>query len=389
MGNLNINGATDQTVAVYNGSDDPQAAPPVDPSESSTKVTTLRTLAEDVPDDEAQISAETRKSAKVWACAPDRTLFWSSTPTEPSLLPGLYKCTHTQETGYALRKLIVSTDDLIAFDDDAATSQVRAEIIKFWKLGARYKSMGMLHKRGILMFGDPGSGKTSVIQQLIAALIKDGGIAIYADDPNILTGCLQMIRRIEPNRPIAVILEDFETLTERQQRENEWLSVLDGESQINNVVFLATTNYIQKLDKRFTDRPSRFDTIMKVPMPGAKTRAVYLMSKLPFMPNDGIRFLVGKTGGLSIAHLKELIVSTFCLNEGETMSDSDLTAHIEKTLARLREMQNRRYKEEDAKGGGGFGFQLGEVADDTGSNLDYEDLRKLADKFLVRTGSNG
>ncbi len=227
-----------------------------------------RTLAVDNNEDnESELAEASRKMTKQWACSPDQTLYWASTPVADKLLPGLYKCVFSQETGYSLKRLLVSTDDLIALDDDAATTKVRTEIGKFWASEAKYQEMGLLHKRGIIMYGDPGSGKTATIQQLISFLTKDGGISIYADDPNTLTGCLQLLRRIEPTRRVIVILEDFETLTERSQRENEWLSVLDGEAQINNVVFLATTNYVEKLDKRFTDRPSRFDTVMKVPMP--------------------------------------------------------------------------------------------------------------------------
>ena len=49
--------------------------------------------------------------------------------------------------------------------------------------------------------------------------------------------------------------------------ESEYLSLLDGENQIGNVVYVATTNYPEKLDKRFTDRPSRFDVVQKISMP--------------------------------------------------------------------------------------------------------------------------
>ena len=334
--------------------------------------------------DEEESAEDSRKHSRTWACNPEGTMFWSSTPTAQGLPPGLYKCTFTDAAGHMLKKLIVSTDDLITLDDDAATTRVRLEIEKFWGRASNYRKMGLLHKRGILMWGDPGSGKTSVVQQLIQTLIKNGGVAIYADDPNLLTGSLQILRRIEPTRPAIIILEDFETLTERSQRENEWLSVLDGEAQIDNVVFLATTNYIEKLDKRFTDRPSRFDTVMKVPMPGAKTRAIYLTSKLGFLDNEELREITASTKGFSIAHLKELIVAAFCLADGETMDKDGRKAVIDASITRLRDMQKRNFKSDDAKpdeAGATFGFASSSNSSDGYENLDMEEIRRAAETY--------
>ena len=54
---------------------------------------------------------------------------------------------------------------------------------------------------------------------------------------------------------------------------------MDGELQIDNVLFVATTNYPEKLDRRLVCRPSRFDIIRKVGMPTASAREVYLQTK--------------------------------------------------------------------------------------------------------------
>ena len=364
---------------------DAQASPPIN---QDTKARSL--VSEQDDDDESELAEAARKMSRQWATDATQTLFWASSPTAPRLLPGLYKCIFTQETGPALKRLIVSTDDLIAMDDDAATTKVRGEIRKFWECEEKYSSMGLLHKRGIIMYGDPGSGKTATIQQLIAQLTAEGGVSIYADDPNTLTACLQLLRRIEPARRLIVILEDFETLTERSARENEWLSVLDGEAQISNVVFLATTNYIEKLDKRFTDRPSRFDTVVRVAMPSPKTRAVYLMSKLSFCDNELVKSLVVKTAAMSIAHLKEIVVAVFCLNDGQNMPTEERDVLIDRVVKKLREMQQRKFNSEQTKpesdeigGKVGFGGNNKSKVED-GSGLDYDEVRRLANQYLVR-----
>jgi len=270
------------------------------------------------------------KSTNQWTSSPDDSLFWSTNNVRSVLPSGLYKCIMTEKTGYSFQKLIVSTDDLIHVPD-TASSKVIAEIEKFWGLKEEFKQRGFLHKRGVLMFGEPGSGKTASIQLLVKAITESGGIAIYADDPHVLTGCLQVLRRLEPNRRIIVILEDFETLTDRQERENEWLSVLDGEAQVDDVVFLATTNYLHSLDKRFTDRPSRFDIIVPVPMPSARARATFLIHKEKSLSNDEIKDWTMRSVGFSYAHLKEMIISVKCLGND-----------LDSTVERLRDMQRRK-----------------------------------------------
>ncbi len=270
------------------------------------------------------------RSSNQWTSTPDNSLFWSTNNVRKILPPGLYKCITTEKTGYSFQHMLVSTDDLINVPD-TASSQVIGEIEKFWTLKEEFKKRGFLHKRGVLMYGEPGSGKTASIQLLVEQITKDGGIAIYADDPHVLTGCLQMLRRLEPTRRVIVILEDFETLTDRQGRENEWLSVLDGESQIDDVVFLATTNYIEALDKRFTDRPSRFDIVVPVPMPGARARAAYLMNKEKSLSPEEIIDWTERSIGFSFAHLKEMIIAVKCLGNG-----------LDATVDRLRNMQRRK-----------------------------------------------
>lgn len=304
-------------------------------SESPPKADSGRALDTSEDINEYELMQLLDKSSNQWTSTPDDSLFWSTNNVRQILPPGLYKCITTEKTGYSFQKMLVSTDDLITVPD-TASSKVIGEIEKFWTLKKEFKARGFLHKRGVLMYGEPGSGKTASIQLLVQQITIDGGIAIYADDPHVLTGCLQMLRRLEPTRRVIVILEDFETLTDRQGRENEWLSVLDGESQIDDVVFLATTNYIESLDKRFTDRPSRFDIVVPVPMPGAQARAAYIMNKEKSLTPEEVKDWTERSRGFSFAHLKEMIIAVKCLGNG-----------LDATVDRLRDMQRRKASSTD------------------------------------------
>lgn len=339
-----------------------------DPHDTPVPIDEGRTLDNAGDLDEENLENVIEDNQKLWSHTPDGNLFWATTNITQNVPPGLYKCIYTDNIGHALQRLIVATDDLIPLPDTASAMVVK-EINEFWGMEKAFTTRGFLHKRGILMYGEPGSGKTAAIQQLVAQIIERGGIAVYAEDPHVLTACLQMFRRVEPTRPVIVILEDFETLTDRNARENEWLSVLDGEAQINNVVFLATTNYIELLDKRFTDRPSRFDTVMPVPMPSAKARAIFLKVKEPSLTREELKEWVEKSKGFSIAHLKEMIISCRCY--GKPLCD---------VVERLRDMQRRKFKNDeltfdpDTESGNkrSMGFTVDDEPPVTDEDLDWD-----------------
>ncbi len=297
---------------------------------------------------------------RFWATTGDRTVFWAASDVTDKITPGLYKTIDAPKIGPALLKMIISTDDLILIDSVVKT-EVFGEITYFWsdEVKKKFKERGFLYKRGILMYGDPGSGKTACIQLLIKEIIKSGGVALYGDSPTIMSQCLQMVRRIEPDLPVVVIMEDFEILTERGHAENEWLAMLDGESQVDNVVFLGTTNYVEKLDKRFTDRPSRFDVVVSVPPPSAFIRAKFLHHKEPDLSFDEVQHWVSLTAGFSIAHLKELIISVRILGKS-----------LESQVSRLRKMMERKFSNQEFEGNakgekrGSVGFRTSRDDDD-------------------------
>ena len=272
-----------------------------------------------------------------WSVSADGNTFWGSGQVQQNIPAGLYRTEFHDQIGLVLVKQIISTDTLIELADSASL-EIVAEIKKFWDNEAEFTKRGLLHKRGIMLMGDPGAGKTSTIQLVIKHMIDNNGIVLFPDpnNPEIVAGAMQMIRRLEKDRPILLILEDFETIISSAHSENTWLAILDGEQQVNNIIFLATTNYISKLDKRFVDRPSRFDVIKQINMPTDAMRKQYINNKEPSMKVDQVERWVEKTKGLSIAHIKELIVSVICLG-----------GDFDDTINRLKVMRERRYDEKD------------------------------------------
>jgi hypothetical protein len=246
--------------------------------------------------------------------------------TVATIPAGNYWPQASEELGPYLQLRPIINDNIIEMPDSAST-RVLAMMEKFWNSKERYQRFGLLFKRGILLWGPPGSGKTVTVRLLSAQVIARNGIVIHTDHPGLLENILRGIRAIEPVRPIIVIYEDIDELIHRFG-EHTILSILDGEMQLDNVVHIATTNYPDRLGARIVNRPSRFDDRVLVDMPNVAQRAHYLQHVCP--DNPAIATWVKDTEGLSIAHLRELVAAVYCL-------ESDYTI----TLARLREMNER------------------------------------------------
>lgn len=263
--------------------------------------------------------------------------YFPITKARRSLPPGAYRCCMSPQGPY-LQRMAIDVDNLLALPDSAAAALL-AEFEKFWTLESSFAAHGYLFKRGILMWGPPGGGKTSVIWQMTQSLVKArAGVVVFIESPDVATVCLSMLRQIEPERPVVTVMEDLDALI-NQYGEHGYLALLDGESQINRVVHLATTNYPERLDRRFVDRPSRFDTIMFVDMPSAEARLEYFRAKVPALASQTMSRWVTQSEGYSIAHLREVVIATQCFGQP-----------ADKVFARLSEMIEQRPKS-DGDGG--------------------------------------
>lgn len=285
-------------------------------------------------------------AARRWA-ANDKT-FWGVSATFDELPAGVYRCEMSQQ-GPLLIKQRIETDSLLELPDDSSAKIIQ-EFRDFWKLGPEFRKRGFLCKRGFLLYGPPGSGKTSCLQILVKRIAEElDGIAFVLDHPQTAAQGLQMLRHIEPKRPLIVIMEDLDALIEKWG-ENEYLALLDGEAQVDNVVFVGTTNYPERLDPRFTDRPSRFDTIRLIGMPTAAARRRYLEVKEPGLTPDELNEWVRRSDGFSIAHLKELIIAVRCFGQP-----------LPEVVERLEEMHERPPRSTDHRTSSGFGFTAGSM----------------------------
>ncbi len=223
-----------------------------------------------------------------------------------------------------IKKMNIVADSLVNLPD-SSMQRVLIGMDKFWKNEEKYREFGLLYKRGLLLYGKPGAGKTALIYQLMHILTNDDGIVVICDDPILTSEGLEIIRKIEPNRKIINIMEDIDEIIERYT-EHTVLSLLDGENQVDNICHIATTNYPEKLGSRIINRPSRFDECIHIDMPSENSRRSYLM-KVIHDDSITINQWVKDTENFSIAHLRELVAAVYCLEQP-----------YKEVIARLRSM---------------------------------------------------
>ena len=233
----------------------------------------------------------------------------SDIDVQDKLPPGIYEVNQNHQGEIFFSKIQTNHDDLIDLPS-AAYDQVVSEIALFMKPETRklFEENGFLYKRSSLLYGPPGTGKTCIVNRIAHSVVNEGGVALFSPNPKLLEESFKILDSIQPETRVMVIFEELDQLMNRY--ESELLNILDGEIQKSNVIFLATTNHIDKIPTRIR-RPGRFSSVVQVAFPTAKTREFYLNYKLKGKLD--VKEWVSKTAGFSVDELKETVLSVICL----------------------------------------------------------------------------
>lgn len=249
----------------------------------------------------------------------DDGIFIPANNTVHTLESGFYEIKNDHKIGLHMQKIETISEELFILPSPEINNIID-DIKKFWSEEEKYRKYKYVHKRGILLYGDPGGGKSGIIQLCIKYIteVMDGIVINIKDQSQVewFDEFIQTFRKIEPNRPLVVILEDLDALTgEDKYITSKLLNILDGIKQIDGVVYLASTNYPEKLEERISNRPSRFDRRYRIDPPTSEIRKSYLEFKLNEDDLKGLdmKKWIKDSEGFSLAHLKELVISVFVL----------------------------------------------------------------------------
>lgn len=228
--------------------------------------------------------------------------------TVPLLEPGFYEYTHTRFGG-GVRKTAPVSDDLIDIPGTPA-DEIIDDIVRFLATKSRYELAGLTHKRGYLLFGPPGTGKTSIGLMIGRRFVKSGGVVFHVPGSGHLSVLTEIIKQVEPGRPCMFLMEEADGFV----NDVTALSILDGEQSLAGAVFVAMTNHKEKMPPRIANRPGRFDRVVYVGAPPRAVQVAYfdqLLCKLG-EDTDGLSDdLADALSGLTISmgHLREAFIA--------------------------------------------------------------------------------
>lgn len=144
----------------------------------------------------------------------------------------------------------------------------------------RLLAAGQHLKRGLLLHGPPGTGKTHTVHYLMGRLPQTTVIVLTGAALNLIDRAATLARRLQPS---IVVLEDVDLVAQDRGFTPmgnpalfSLLDAMDGIGRDADVIFLLTTNRADDLERALADRPGRVDLAVEIPRPDATGRAALL-----------------------------------------------------------------------------------------------------------------
>ena len=200
--------------------------------------------------------------------------------------------------------------------DPAMKKEIRLNTIGFLKNCAQLEKYGVPPKRGIILAGEPGTGKTIVCKALMSEADKITCIATTADGM-VMGGYIpELFSVAQALSPSIIFIEDIDFIG--QERHDSYrgipplislLTEMDGIAEKNAIVTVATSNSFETLDKALSERPSRFDRVFRITRPAYQQRdelVKHISMKIP-LSEDVRKYIVEETNGFTPAQIQEVL----------------------------------------------------------------------------------
>ncbi len=180
------------------------------------------------------------------------------------------------------------------------------------KHGARLAEAGQHLKRGLLLHGPPGTGKTHTVRYLMGQLPDCTVVILTGAAMRFISQAASLARRLQPS---VMVLEDVDLIAEDRNLAHgptpllfSLLDAMDGVGGDADVTFLLTTNRASSLEKALADRPGRVDLAVEVPLPDAAGREALLrLYSRDLELTADLTPVVEATEGVTASFMKELL----------------------------------------------------------------------------------
>jgi ATPase family protein associated with various cellular activities (AAA) len=210
-----------------------------------------------------------------------------------------------------LRRPTVSRDQIVL--PEALLDEIERQVIGVAKQASRLLASGQHLKRGILLHGAPGTGKTHTVSYLLGRLPDVTVIVISGRALDRIREACSVARTLQP---AAVVVEDVDLIAEeRTARDGEHpllfqlLNEMEGLNSASDVTFLLTTNRADLLEPALAERPGRVDLAAELPLPDDDARRALIRLYQGGLVLDGVDLdaVIARTGGVTAPFLKELL----------------------------------------------------------------------------------
>ncbi|CAI3798977.1 AAA family ATPase [Pseudarthrobacter sp. MM222] len=196
-------------------------------------------------------------------------------------------------------------------------------------------------KRGILLYGKPGTGKTHTVRYLLSQ--SEGATAILLSGGSLarISEAATMARALQPS---IVVLEDCDLIAEDRSFGHgpqpllfEVLDAMDGLDNDADVAFVLTTNRVDMLERALAQRPGRVDLAVDIPLPALAERVglVELYARgIPFSA-EAVHDAAARTEGTTASFARELVrrAVVAAALDGTPVGDSHLAQAVEGLMA--------------------------------------------------------
>ncbi|BCB28321.1 ATP-dependent zinc metalloprotease FtsH [Sulfurimicrobium lacus] len=231
--------------------------------------------------------------------------------------------------GKSKARLLDEATNTVTFADVAGCDEAKeevSELVEFLRDPTKFQKLGGRIPRGVLMVGNPGTGKT-LLAKAIAGEAKVPFFSISGSDfVEMFVGVgaarvRDMFEQAKKNAPCIIFIDEIDAVgrqrgaglgggnDEREQTLNQLLVEMDGFEGTAGVIVVAATNRPDVLDPALL-RPGRFDRQVVVPLPDIRGREQILMvhmRKVPIAPDVKADILARGTPGMSGADLANLV----------------------------------------------------------------------------------
>jgi len=264
---------------------------------------------------------------------------------------------NNQALGFGKSKAILYGDDKkkVVFADIAGNDSAKQdleEVVDFLKHPKKYEALGAKIPKGVLLVGNPGTGKT----MLARAVAGEANVPFFSISGSEFVEMFvgvgasrvrDLFAKAKKNAPAIIFIDEIDAVgrrrgsgmggghDEREQTLNQILVEMDGFETGTNVIVLAATNRADVLDPALL-RPGRFDRRTNITLPERKDREAILNVHFKNKPTEddvNLDTLAAKTAGSSGADLANIANEAAIIaarRSAKKISNADITEAFEK-----------------------------------------------------------